>query len=48
MTIEDVRYIIHKELEENPETTSLAISKKYRISFIIVEMFKRRIERKLK
>lgn len=41
----DIIKLINKELEENPKVNSFEISKKYRIPFIIVETFKRKIEK---
>ncbi|MCU5226736.1 MULTISPECIES: hypothetical protein [Bacillus cereus group] len=46
MKKKDILISIQKELEENPKATSLDISKKYRIPFIIVEIFRIRIVKK--
>ncbi|MBJ8107628.1 MULTISPECIES: hypothetical protein [Bacillus cereus group] len=46
MKKKDILVSIQKELEENPQTTSLDISKKYRIPFIIVEIFRIKIAKK--
>jgi len=43
---EDIITLIQKELEENPQATSICISKKYHIPFKIIEIFRRRIVRK--
>ncbi|MEX6702945.1 hypothetical protein ABS315_25675 [Peribacillus frigoritolerans] len=48
MKKEDIIPLIQKELEGNPQATSIEISKKHRIPFTIVEMLRRRIEKKLK
>jgi hypothetical protein len=40
---EDIILLIQKEVEENPQATSIDISKKHRIPFTIVEMLRRRI-----
>ena len=45
MKEEDIITLIQKELEENPQTTSTNISKKYHIPFKIIEIFRRRIAR---
>ncbi|MGS0479784.1 hypothetical protein [Bacillus cereus] len=47
MKKEGILISIQKELEENPQATSLDISKKYRIPFIIVEIFRIRIAKKI-
>ncbi|MBF7148071.1 hypothetical protein [Bacillus toyonensis] len=47
MKKEDILISIQKELEENSQATSLDISKKHRIPFIIVEIFRIRIAKKL-
>ncbi|MCR8861252.1 hypothetical protein [Bacillus pseudomycoides] len=46
MKKKDILVSIQKELRENPQATSLDISKKYRIPFIIVEIFRIRIAKK--
>ncbi|MEI2311158.1 hypothetical protein [Bacillus nitratireducens] len=46
MKKKDILVSIQKELEENPQTTSLDISKKYRIPFIIVEIFRIKLAKK--
>ncbi|MDR4985918.1 hypothetical protein [Bacillus cereus] len=46
MREKDILISIQKELEENPQATSLYISQKYRIPFIIVEIFRIRIAKK--
>jgi hypothetical protein len=42
---EDIINVIQKELGENSQVKSIEISKKYRIPFTIVEMFKRKLEK---
>ncbi|MEX6702936.1 hypothetical protein ABS315_25625 [Peribacillus frigoritolerans] len=48
MKKEDILIFIQKEFEENPEATSIDISKKYKIPLTIVEMFRRKIEKNMK
>lgn len=45
---EDILIFIQKEFEENPEATSIDISKKYKIPLTIVEAFRIRIEKNRK
>ena len=41
---EEIQAIIEKELEQNPEITSIDMAKKHRIPFPIVELLKRKIK----
>jgi hypothetical protein len=41
---EDIQAIMEKELEQNPEITSIDMAKKHRIPFSIVELLKRKIK----
>ena len=44
---EDIITLIQKEVEGNPEATSIEISKKLRIPFTIVEMIRRNHKRSI-
>ncbi|MEX6702941.1 hypothetical protein ABS315_25655 [Peribacillus frigoritolerans] len=48
MKKEDIITLIQKEVEENSQATSIEISKKHRIPFTIIEVFRRKIEKKMK
>lgn len=48
MKREDIITLIQKELDENPKATSMDISKKYRIPFKIVEIFRMKIAKNMK
>lgn len=47
MKKEDIITLIQKEVEGNPEVTNIDISQKYRIPFIIVNMFRRKFEKNM-
>ncbi|HDR4464906.1 MULTISPECIES: hypothetical protein [Bacillus] len=47
MKKDDIITLIQKELEKNPQATSIDISKKHRIPFIIVEILRKKLDKKL-
>jgi hypothetical protein len=42
---ENIHFILQKELEQNPEVTSIDIAKKHKLPLFIVEVFRRRMEK---
>lgn len=45
MKRENIKSILQKEWEQNPETTSIDIVKKYKLPFFVVEAFRKRMEK---
>jgi hypothetical protein len=45
MKREQIQSILQKELEQNPEVTSIDIVKKHKLPLFIVEAFRRRMEK---
>ncbi|WP_158606781.1 hypothetical protein [Paenibacillus ginsengarvi] len=43
MKEEDIIALIQKEVKENPQVRSIEITKKHRIPFAVVEMFRRKL-----
>ncbi|MED4584654.1 hypothetical protein P9578_17920 [Brevibacillus choshinensis] len=45
MKKEDILFSIQKEMQDRPEVTSLEISQRYKIPFVIVEIFRLKLKK---